>query len=201
MRDTNYHVTIIESTLPADSIVFTLTTECNTSLLILAQIVANDLTEKSVGDTSALNVLLDQVNAFDTFMADGAFLIPPDYRLNKEMVVPMDTKRHEAHTEALHRIRLASKNCKSRLSLTDLALERLPEEMNDLTALTALRVESTLTDIGALSNLTALEILSLSGCNMISSFPPLNELVGLKCVSLYDASVLDCSLANQPLAS
>ena len=37
------------------------------------QIIASDLTEKSVGDTSALGVLLDQVEAFDTFMADGAY--------------------------------------------------------------------------------------------------------------------------------
>ena len=36
------------------------------------QILASDLTEKSVGDTSALDGLLDQVDAFDTFMADGA---------------------------------------------------------------------------------------------------------------------------------
>ena len=43
------------------------------------QIIASDLTEKSVGDTSALGVLLDQVDAFDTFMADGAYDGDPVY--------------------------------------------------------------------------------------------------------------------------
>ena len=46
------------------------------------QIIASDLTEKSVGDTSALDVLLDQVDAFDTFMADGAFDGDPVYAQN-----------------------------------------------------------------------------------------------------------------------
>ncbi len=46
-------------------------------------------------------------------MKTFVFLIPPGYRLNKEMVVPMDTKRHEAHKEALQRIRLANKNSAS----------------------------------------------------------------------------------------
>ena len=36
------------------------------------QILASDLTEKSVGDTSALD-MLDQIYAFDTFMADSAY--------------------------------------------------------------------------------------------------------------------------------
>ncbi len=43
------------------------------------QIITGDLTEKSVGDTSALDVLLDQVDAFDTFMADGAYDGDPVY--------------------------------------------------------------------------------------------------------------------------
>ncbi len=43
------------------------------------QIIASNLTEKSVGDTSALNILLDQVDAFDTFMADGAYDGDPVY--------------------------------------------------------------------------------------------------------------------------
>ena len=58
------------------------------------QIVASDLTEKSVGDPSALGALLDQVDAFDTFMADGAYDGDPIYTLilqqqpNADIVIP-----------------------------------------------------------------------------------------------------------------
>jgi len=58
------------------------------------QIVASDLTEKSVGDPSALKALLDQVDAFDTFMADGAYDGDPIYTLilqqqpNADIVIP-----------------------------------------------------------------------------------------------------------------
>ncbi len=58
------------------------------------QIVASDLTEKSVGDISALGVLLDQVDAFDTFMGDGAYDGDPVYaqilqrQPNAEIVIP-----------------------------------------------------------------------------------------------------------------
>ena len=58
------------------------------------QIIANDLTEKSVGDTRALDVLLDQVDAFDTFMADGAYDGDPVYarilqrQPNANIVIP-----------------------------------------------------------------------------------------------------------------
>ena len=58
------------------------------------QIIASDLTEKSVGDTSALDGLLDQVDAFDTFMADGAYDCDPVYaqilqrQPNANIVIP-----------------------------------------------------------------------------------------------------------------
>ncbi len=58
------------------------------------QIIASDLTEKSLGDTSALNVLLDQVDAFDTFMADDAYDGDPVYtqilqqQPNANIVIP-----------------------------------------------------------------------------------------------------------------
>ncbi len=58
------------------------------------QIIASDLTEKSVADTSALDVLLDQVDAFDTFMADGAYDGDPVYtqilqqQPNTNIVIP-----------------------------------------------------------------------------------------------------------------
>ncbi len=58
------------------------------------QIVASDLTEKTVGDTSALGLLLDQVDAFDTFMADGAYDGDPVYtqilerQPNANIVIP-----------------------------------------------------------------------------------------------------------------
>ncbi len=58
------------------------------------QIIASDLTEKSVGDTSALDVLLNQVDAFDTFMADRAYDGDPGYaqirpqQPNAEIVIP-----------------------------------------------------------------------------------------------------------------
>jgi len=37
------------------------------------QIIACDLTDKSVGDTTALDNLFDQIEEFDTFMGDGAY--------------------------------------------------------------------------------------------------------------------------------
>ena len=43
------------------------------------QIVASELTEKSVGDTTALDTLLDQAGSFDTFIADGAYDGDPVY--------------------------------------------------------------------------------------------------------------------------
>ena len=43
------------------------------------QINASDLTEKSVDDSSALSVLLDQIDVFDTFMADNAYDGDPFY--------------------------------------------------------------------------------------------------------------------------
>ena len=58
------------------------------------QIIDSDLTEKSVGDTSALDGLLDQVDAFDTFMADGAYDGDPVYaqilqrQPNANIVIP-----------------------------------------------------------------------------------------------------------------
>jgi len=58
------------------------------------QIIASDLTEKSVGDTSALDGLLDQVDAFDNFMADGAYDGDPVYaqilqkQPNANIVIP-----------------------------------------------------------------------------------------------------------------
>jgi len=58
------------------------------------QIVASDLTLKSVGDPSALKALLDQTNAFETFMADGAYDGDPIYNLilqqqpNADIVIP-----------------------------------------------------------------------------------------------------------------
>ena len=58
------------------------------------QIIASDLTEKSVGDTSALDALLDRVDAFDTFMADGAYDGDPVYaqilekQTNANIVIP-----------------------------------------------------------------------------------------------------------------
>jgi hypothetical protein len=58
------------------------------------QIVASELTEKSVGDTSALAALLDQVECFDIFMADGAYDGDPVYtqilqkQPNASIVIP-----------------------------------------------------------------------------------------------------------------
>ena len=44
------------------------------------QIVACELTDKSVGDPSALPALLEQVDGFKTFVADGAYDGKPTYR-------------------------------------------------------------------------------------------------------------------------
>ena len=58
------------------------------------QIIASDLTEKSVLNASALDGLLDQIDAFDTFMADGAYAGDPVYtrilqqQPNANIVVP-----------------------------------------------------------------------------------------------------------------
>ena len=63
------------------------------------QIVTIDLTEKSVGDTSGLNVLLAQVDAFDTFIADGAYDGDPTYtqilqqQPNANIIIPTLKKR------------------------------------------------------------------------------------------------------------
>ncbi|OED43181.1 hypothetical protein ACH42_10860 [Endozoicomonas sp. (ex Bugula neritina AB1)] len=54
------------------------------------QIVASDLTEKEIGDTSALPGLLDHVDCFETFMADGAYDSDKVYQQIKQKQV--DTK-------------------------------------------------------------------------------------------------------------
>ena len=52
----------------------------------------------------------------------------------------MSTENLSAYHEALQRIRLAQESNASELDLSDLALERLPEELGDMTKLTTLRV-------------------------------------------------------------
>jgi hypothetical protein len=48
------------------------------------QVLACHLTTKDVGDPSALPVLLDQVDAFDIFMADGAYDTELSYQQIKQ---------------------------------------------------------------------------------------------------------------------
>jgi hypothetical protein len=48
------------------------------------QVLACHLTTKDVGDPSALPVLLEQVDAFDTFIADGAYDTEPSYQQIKQ---------------------------------------------------------------------------------------------------------------------
>jgi hypothetical protein len=48
------------------------------------QVLACDLTTKEVGDPSALPALLKQVDAFDTFMAVGAYDTEPSYQQIKQ---------------------------------------------------------------------------------------------------------------------
>lgn len=58
------------------------------------QIIAEDLTDKSVGDPTALPGLLNQVDSFQTFMADGAYDGDPIYKkildkqTNAEIIIP-----------------------------------------------------------------------------------------------------------------
>ncbi len=94
----------------------------------------------------------------------------------------MDTERHAAHTEALRRICLASKNGASELSLTNLRLDRLPKELGDLKALTKLLVDGCLelTDISSLRLCTNLEVLDLRACPHVTDMSSLRGLQRLR---------------------
>ena len=94
----------------------------------------------------------------------------------------MGTERHAAHNEALQRIRLAHKSGAGELSLADLALERLLEELSDLTALTTLRVDGCLElkDLSALRPCTRLAVLDLRACPQMMDLSPLRGLHALR---------------------
>jgi internalin A len=102
----------------------------------------------------------------------------PSLRLS----VVLPTERHAAHNEALQRIRLAHKSGAGELSLADLALERLPEELSDLTVLTTLQVDGCLElkDLSALRPCTRLAVLDLRACPQVMDLNPLRGLHALR---------------------
>ncbi len=98
----------------------------------------------------------------------------------------MDYKRHDAHIKALKRIQLAQKNDASELSLAGLALERLPEELGELEALTTLRVNGCyeLTDISSLQHCHSLTELELINCPKVADLSPLRGMLTLRSLHL-----------------
>jgi hypothetical protein len=58
------------------------------------QIIACELTDKSIGDTTAIDSILDQVEEFEVFMGDGAYDGNPVYKKiiskcpNADIIVP-----------------------------------------------------------------------------------------------------------------
>jgi len=73
------------------------------------QIVACDLTDKSVGDTTAVEGLLDQLDEFDTFMGDGAYDGDPVYQVildknpDATVVVPPPKNAAEGASQFMQR--------------------------------------------------------------------------------------------------
>ena len=94
----------------------------------------------------------------------------------------MSTERHAAYNEALQRIHLAGKIGSGELSLANLALEVLPKELGNLTALTTLRVDGCreLKDISSLRLCTRLTVLDLRGCPQVTDLSPLRGLRALR---------------------
>lgn len=94
----------------------------------------------------------------------------------------MGTEHYTAHDEALRRIRRAGENGEGELCLTDLALERLPDELGELTELTMLQVDGCLElkDISSLALCTRLVVLDLRACPLVMDLSPLRRLNALR---------------------
>jgi Leucine Rich repeats (2 copies) len=108
------------------------------------------------------------------------------------------TPEEEAYAEALRRIRKAQETGADALDLSKLpALNRLPQELVDLTKLQSLDLSWSwqLSDFSPLTALTSLQSLGLTLCRQLSDLSPLASLTSLQSLDLSECWQLSGNLA------